>query len=255
MTILRTFLAATLATLVANATAHAQDAAVIRPGSREVNGSRVAARTDTFAVSGLLEGREVPMGSLELRTTLVTAAGAPAVSRVERMTLLGGMEVSVDSFTLAAATLAPLAYADRAGTDEASFVFDGLTVRGTRSEEGKREPVAVRLAAPVFLGNSMDVILSALPLAEGRAFRWERLREYDVRVDSVEVRVAGRETVRTVSGGSCGAWRVEVRSDGGTSVYWVEKETGELLRYEDEDQRFLILRHRACPAGDDAVRA
>lgn len=255
MTLLRALLAATLALAPANAALRAQDATVIRPGSREVDGSRVAARTDTFAVMVLRDGREIPMAYLELRTTLVTAAGAPAVSRAERMRMLDGMEVSVDSFALAAATLAPLSYFVRAGTEEASLAFEGLAVRGTRSEGGKREPVAVRLSAPVFLGNSMDMILSALPLAEGRAFRWERLREDDARVDSVEVRVAGRETVRTTSGGSCSAWRVETRSGGHAGVYWVEKETGELLQYADEDQRFVILRHRTCPAGDDAVRA
>ncbi|MFL5542937.1 MAG: hypothetical protein ACJ8J0_28420, partial [Longimicrobiaceae bacterium] len=202
MTIFRALLAATLATLAsADASACAQDATAIRPGSREVDGARVAARTDTFAVMALRGGREIPMAYLELRTTLGTAAGAPAVSRTERMTLLGGMGVSVDSFTLAAATLAPLSYGDQAETEEATLAFEGLTVRGTRSREGKSEPVEVRLAAPVFLGNSMDVVLSALPLAAGRAFRWERLREDEARVDSVEVRVAGRETVRTVSGG------------------------------------------------------
>jgi|GEM_PF-1869980 len=252
---LRLLLSATLAA-AAPLAARAQGGATdIRPGSPEVDGSRVVARTDTFAMMATRDGRERSAGYLELRTARATAAGVPAVLRVERMTSHVGDEFAVDSFALAAATLAPLSFGDRDGEQGGSLTFEGLAVRGERTAEGKTTPIAARLASPVFLGNAMDVVLSALPLAEGRVFRWQSLREQDAGVEPVEVRVDGSERVRTVTGGTCQAWRVEARSGDETSVYWVEKGTGELLQYRGGELRFLILRHRACPGGDEATRA
>ena len=253
MTRLLLLLAAALVALAPAATLAQQPATEIRPGSREIDASRVVPRADTFAVTALDGGAGWPAVWVELRTARIDAE-VPAVSRVERMKSLVGVELSVDSFTLVAATLAPLWFSGRSRDAAGSLAFDGLSVRGSRMSGGTFTPVEARLSAPVFLGNLIDVVLSTLPLAEGRAFRWPILREEDAGLDWVDARVTKRERVRTVQGGRCDAWRVETRAGGEPGVYWMERRTGEMLQYEGAGVRFRILSHRACLRGNTAAR-
>src|ERR1044071_9319455 len=80
----------------------AQDTPAVeeRPGSPLLNPSRIAARTDTFA---LRVEDEDPI-ELVIRTT---ALGDTALLRVERMNV-DGSELNVDSFAVRRSTLAPL---------------------------------------------------------------------------------------------------------------------------------------------------
>jgi hypothetical protein len=251
MTRLRILLAAAL--LAPSAAIAQQPATEIRPGSREIDGSRIVPRADTFAVTALDGENALPAVYLELRTARIDAE-VPAVSRVERMLSIVGVEISVDSFTVAAATLAPLWFSARGREAAGSLSFDGLAVRGSRMAGGSFTPLEARLSAPVFLGNSVDVILSTLPLAEGSAFRWPILREEDAGLDWVDARVTRHERVRTLQGGRCDAWRVETRSGGEPGVYWMERRTGEMLQYEGAGVRFRIVSHRACLRGNTAAR-
>jgi len=254
MTSLRILLAAALVAFAPAAAFAQQPASEIRPGSPEVYGSRVISRADTFSVLRLNDGSVLPAAYVELRTTRIDVAGVPAVSRVERVRSLAGGEISVDSFTLVAATLAPLSFSSRSRDADGSLVFEGLAVSGHRMAGGTMTPMEARLPAPVFLGNSIDVVLSSLPLAKGRAFRWQILREEDAGLDSVEARVTRSERVRTLRDRTCFAWRVETRSGGEPGVYWMERRTGELLQYEGGGVRLSILNHRSCPAGNTASR-
>lgn len=229
-------------------TVHAQPAIEIQPGSRELDVSRIAPRTDTMAVMGHVEGQEVQLSILVLRTAHADAAGGPVLSRVERMVALNGREVLADSFTVATATLAPLAYAWSDEGQKGSLRANGLRVRGSARATGPGSEVDLRLSAPSFFRNQADLLLAALPLAEGRAFGWRVLLEDEAREGRVEARVAGADRVRTMAGGTCDAWRVELRSPTGTSNYWVDRATGELLQYKDEHTTLRIVRHRVCPS-------
>jgi hypothetical protein len=254
MTSLRILLAAALVAFAPAAALAQQPVTEIRPGSPEIDGSRIVPRADTFAVMAVNARDALPTVYVELRTARIDVAGVPAVSRVERMRSLPGVELSVDSFTVAAGTLAPLSVSERSRSAQGSLAFEGLAVTGHRMSRGTMTPVEVRLSAPVFLGNSIDVVLSTLPLAEGRAYRWPILREEDAGLDSVDARVTRRERVRTVQGGTCLAWRVETRAGGEPGVYWMERRTGELIQYEGAGVRFRILSHRACLRGNTAAR-
>jgi hypothetical protein len=246
MTLRRRLFLALAASLVP-ASAVAQPAVEIQPGSRELDASRITPRTDTMALLQRVEGQEVQLAILVLRTARIDAAGGAVLSRAERMLAMNGDEVLSDSFTVAAATLAPLAYAYRNEGGSGTLRVDGLTVRGSAGR-GAAEAIDLRLTAPSFFRNEIDLLLAALPMAAGRAFAWRVLHEEEARADRVEARVAGTDRVQTMSGGSCDAWRVELRSTSGTSNYWIERGTGELIQYKDGGMTLRILRHRACPS-------
>ena len=251
---LRRLAALALATSIVPASAIAQPAVEIQPGSRELDVSRILPRTDTMAVLGRVEGQEVQLAMLVLRTARADVAGAPVLSRAERFIAMNGEEVMLDSFTVAAATLAPRAYEFRNEGERGSLRVDGVSVR--RSSTMAENQIDLRLSTPSFFRNAVDLVLAALPLAEGRAFSWHVLNEQEGRQGRVEARVAGPDRVQTMEGGACDAWRVDLRTAGGTSHYWIERRTGELVQYKDGDTRVRILRHRFCPsAAEGAARS
>jgi hypothetical protein len=247
---LRRRLLLVLAAAVVPASAVAQHAIEIQPGSRELDASRIAPRTDTMVVLQRVEGREVQLIRLEVRTARTDAGGGPVLVRTQRALDSNGNQVLSDSFTMAAATLAPLEYGWRYETGPGGIRVEGLSVRGVNTTGYAERVIDLRLSAPSFFRSQLDLLLTALPLAQGRAFGWRVLVEEEGRESRMEARVAGTDRVRTMSGGACDAWRVEVRFGLGASNYWIERGTGELLQYKEGPMTYRILRHRSCPSAE-----
>jgi len=227
---------------LAHRPARAQDTPVeVRAGSTVVNASRIAARTDTFAIGD-------DEGAAALLVIRTAALGDSALLRVERI-VAGTLEISVDSFAARTPSLAPL-YDDehrRESSRQLTFhpgrVLGKVTPRG-----GATRRVNAVLAPPAFYMNTSDLLLASLPLAEGRRFD-VRMWDPEKGPYLLRVRVARAETVPTLEGGRCDAWRVEASDLGGPSVYWMEKGTQSLLAYAADNVIIRVLRHRACPAG------
>lgn len=252
---LRSLLVLTLSIAIVPASAVAQRAVEIQPGSRELDVSRIVPRTDTMAVLQRVENQDVQLMTLVLSTARKIVDGVSVVVRVERALDSNGNPVLSDSFTVTAATLAPLGYGWRYETGPGGIRVDGLTVRGANTTGYAPRVIDLRLSGPAFFRNQLDMVLAALPLAQGRAFGWRALLEEEGRESRIDARVAGADRVRTMSGGMCDAWRVEVRSGIGMSNYWVDRRSGELLQYKEGPMTYRIVRHRSCPLpGDGTAR-
>lgn len=227
----------------------AQDTAAVevRAGSPLLDASRVAARTDTFAVA-LGHGGVV---QLVLHTA---ALGDTAFLRVER-TSFEDHDLDVDSFAVRTSTLAPLYVESRGVSTSTHLTFPTGRVEGTHTlKNGEEQTIAQPLDAPVLYSNSVDLVLASLPLEAGRSFRLVMWSLRDP-AEALDARVVRQETVPTVDGGQCDAWRVEVAQEDGTRVYWLEKRTHAFLGYSSEVMQIRIVHHGACPKEDSARRA
>lgn len=243
-----------LAASIVPASGVAQRAVEIQPGSRELDVSRIVPRTDTMAVLQRVEDQEVKLMTLEVRTARADIGGVPVVFRVQRAFASNGEVVLSDSFTVAASTLAPLRYTWRYESGPGGIWVEGLRVRGLNRAGYAENEIDLRLSGPSFFRSQLDLLLAALPLAQGRAFGWRALVEEEGRESRMEARVAGTDRVRTMSGDSCDAWRVEVRFGLGTNNYWIDRRTGELLQYKEGPMTYRILRHRSCLSADNPAR-
>lgn len=211
---MRTLIAAVLLACLAAPALGAQRSP-IRPGG-VLTGARVAAGTQAFDL--YLEGRTAgdPDGEYVLETRLAEVAGRPAVVRRETIRI-GGAVMQVDSFALHRATLAPLARSNGA-----------------------------------FLANSMDLLLGALPLADGYQAALA-VREDDGSVVTARVRVTGREAMRT-DRGAVRAWRVSVRGASSEGTYWVGEDTRTLVRFVAADRSMRIVLRQGAAGERDATR-
>lgn len=212
----------------------------VRPGSALVDGARITARADTFQVS--VDGVD------PLRMVVRTAAlGDTVLLRVERISI-GDTELGADSFAVRTATLAPLHAHGRGIMGNGRLTYSPGRVTAVYTPEGGEErTISERLGAPVFYVNSVDMVLGSLPLRAGRSF--ELATWTPEGLDGViSAHVVGLETVPTVRGGRCSAWRVETKGENGdTSVYWMAESTRSLLAFSAGGMEIRILHHSACP--------
>ncbi|HET6764606.1 MAG TPA: hypothetical protein VFH27_13070 [Longimicrobiaceae bacterium] len=208
--------------------ARVQSDAVV-PGSPVLRPAEVREGVDTVGMVMTVNGRSLPIGMLVVETRRVTApGGAPAVWRVETTTsrLVAS---TVDTFVVQMATLA--AVSNRTHEDRvAALDYAGGMVRGTIAEGGAVGRVEVPLPAPVFYDGAMDIVLGALPLADGYE---AHLPVYDDEAGAVAwrlVRVAGSDSLPG-EGGMADAWRVETSRGTTRSTYWMDKRTRRMLRW------------------------
>lgn len=227
--------------LAATATrASAQDAVDAAPGSGLVATGHFRERTETFEL--LREG--VRIATMRLSTRFAVVGGRPVVVRVESLAA-GERTMGTDSFALDRATLAPLSVS-RTGEGMQQASFDGLRVRREGRAGPKRTASTTVLDGPAFYGNSIDLVLGALPLRED--FR-ARLALYELEETGrawTTIRVAAAESVRTDDGGSCRAWRVEVEGGDHEGTYWIEEASRTLVAYQPGEEGFVIRRRDGC---------
>jgi hypothetical protein len=209
----RTLIVAVLLACLA-APAVAAQAAPIRPGG--LAGARVAAGTHRFDV--YLDDRAGgdPDAEYVLETRLPETDGRPMILRRESLRV-DRRVVQADSFALDRATLAPLA------------------------EPGGE-----------FLASSMDLVLGALPLADGYAATlavWDE----DEGAATARVRVIAREEVRT-DRGPLRAWRVSVRRTGSAGTYWMREDTRALAQFVAADRSMRMTLRQGAAGERDAER-
>lgn len=239
---------ATAATLLAVPAACQGAARQVGPGSAEVQAAQVRERVDTLDLLMVQGGGAQPTGMVVLRTAPAEAQGV--LLRVERVTDGDGNLVVLDSFTVDRATLAPRTVLARGGTGTRTLRWEAGRVRG-RGAEG--DSIDVAAGEPAFYANSVDMVLAALPLAEGYEAS-VRFSGGDVQNGWTPVRVEGSQEVATGDGGRCRAWRVEVGGSGHSGSYWIAADDRGLVRY-DGGGGVRILRRSGCGAAPPAARA
>jgi hypothetical protein len=199
---------------------------VVAPGAAEVR-PRVHEGTDTLQMVMEKDGVEIPVAQLVMETRVDGAApGGPVIRRVE-ITVSRMIPSTVDTFALAAATLAPVSQRTYE-TRTVALDYDSAGVHGSITEGGRTGRVDVRLPVRVWYDNAMDLLLGALPLADGYE---ASLPTYDDATGTAawrDLRVVGSEQVAGPSG-AVDAWRVETTSRGRTSTYFIDKSTGRML--------------------------
>lgn len=227
--------------LLCAAPAAAQD--VVRPGSAQVAGDSIPERMDEFEMYDLEDDTE-PFGEMRLRTRFTTIGGVEAIARKE-MVLVEGDLVQADSFALERRTLAPLHV--RIGGQEQTVWLDFGPGRVRKTIEGDwgADTTHVALDAPVFYAAAMDLLLGALPLAEGYTAQVALYEWVEDRRQTVRIRVEEAETLRLPGGGRARTWRVDVPEGGSAGTYWMDRESRTLVQYESMDG-MRIVRSRAA---------
>ena len=243
---LRGLSALPLLVLVSAMPCRGQAGAEVGPGSALVRTERLRERTDTFDV---LFGPARVRGAVNvLHTRFERDGGREVVVRVEEMRGSAGKVLSRDTFTVARRTLAPVSQHSTSGDGEHTLRFDGVRVRGTVREGGGETAVDAKTVAPAFYQNSMDLLLGALPLAEGFEAGIVVFRVETRASERVRARVAGVEAVRTGDGGVCRAWKIEVDEGERAATYWIDEATRTLLAWEPSRPGIRIVRRAGCPA-------
>lgn len=218
------------AVLLACAPAAAQHA-VLRPGSAEVAAGSIPAGTEMFEVSALTRGTWTPVAQMTLRTTRVTLDGRDAVVRTEQ-TWIHDELAQVDSFVLDPRTLAPVRVRSAGMESGRSMDFRDGGVRTIEDGDWGADTAEVDLPEPVFAAGLTDLMLAALPLAEGYS---ARLAVWDMEEGAAVVwaTVEGAEELAVPSGARVPVWRVRVADDATGGTYWLDRESRALVQYEN----------------------
>jgi hypothetical protein len=219
--------------------AAAQDA-VLRPGAAEVSTQAIIERVEEFDVYA--EGMASPVGRMTLRTRLATVEGTPAIVRMETVWMDDEI-VQVDSFALHGSTMAPLSMRSSTVETGVDLRFSPGAVRQVDDGDWGADTSHVPLPDPVFLGGSIDLLLSALPLAAGYT-AWLAVYDADDGLDTVGIEVKDAEEVALAGGRRVAAWRVEVSEGYLTSTYWMDRESRTLVQFESADGSLRIVRSR-----------
>ena len=189
----------------------------VRPGDSSLDASQIQPRADTLLVS-IVDGETVqPVGAVELATGRTDDG---RIWRSERMGIFGEEVAVVDSFAIDARTLAP--------------VYRGA---GTQLR---------RDVGDAFHANSIDLILSALPLAEGYAAELALESDALDASSKAHVRVLGQTSVRTLRGARCTAWEVEVNTGDTLGRYWIDALDGTLVQFAAPTEGMRLTRGRGC---------
>jgi hypothetical protein len=215
----------------------------VEPGSAHLEPARITAGTDSLALSiGDGPTRQV-VGRMLLETRTPSAAAPGAITRVERLAGAAGRPEVVDSFLVARSSLAPLSAApvEERRRQWLEFHPDRVLHLG---QDGRAFDVP--LPRPAFYGNSMDLLLRALPLRPGFRAVLPLYRPDAREVGDAEVEVEAEEEVGTADGGACWAWRVRVESEGYGGTYWIASGTHALVRYRSAADPVELLRLSGC---------
>jgi hypothetical protein len=230
----------TAAVLLACAAPAAAQNAVLRPGSGQVTGSSLRERVDPFDLYEA--GDEQPVGTMTLRTRFATVGGVEAVTRKET-TLVDGELVQSDSFALDRRTLAPLHARMENEVQTELLDFRPDEVRRVVDADWGADTSHIAVYAPVFYAGAMDLLLGALPLAEGFA---AELAVFDAEAGSAIVRVAveAAEELRVPGDRPARTWRVAVHPGTSAGTYWMDRESHALVQFESADGGVRIVRSR-----------
>lgn len=199
----------------------------VEPGSPLLDASRIQAGIETLVHVRPGNGGDSLTYMLLLDTRHAGAAGRETIIRAERVPVQTGSFV-LDSFAVVRRTLAPVF------TKGAQFAFTF-----NRTTGGK------------FYINSIDLVLRALPLADGFSAMLPTYDPVESRTFDRRVIVEGVEDVPTVDGGVCRAWRVHITGrDDDAQRFWISAASHALVRHQRDGASDYLVRMQGCAAPD-----
>ncbi len=174
-------------------------------------------------------GQEREVGTVTEQVALTTVGGQPALQYVQAVQspMLGA---GGDTVVLVRQTLAPLTHRSTDARRTMALDYAGARVTGRVTPAGgAATAVDAALPAPVFDGATVDLVLSALPLAAGYAVKLPVYLHEAGGLVWVTARVTGSEDVEA-GGAQVAAWRVECEIAKRQVTYWIAQEGREVLR-------------------------
>lgn len=211
------------------ATAQASGVTMITmaPGDARLQAARLAERTDTVELVRVRDTTRTLLSTVIRTWRRQIERGRAVWVYSQEYRRAGG--VTVDTSVVDAATLEPVRYAARIPGERHEVVFGRDSIHGrVIPDSGAPRPVRAAPGGAVFNAVADDLLLAALPLGEGRAYRYRAYNPPRAMV-STELRVAGSEWLR-VTGADVDTWVVEYRSAGAPTTIWVDKRSGHVLR-------------------------
>jgi dipeptidyl aminopeptidase/acylaminoacyl peptidase len=195
-----------------------------------ISTARIGPDTSTRRLVLVQGDQEREVGTLRTELRLADVDGRPAFVRIQALTspMLG---TGADTVVVERATLAPIRHRSVNMRRTMSLDFRADSILGSVTPAGgTAQTVAVRADTALFDSNAIDLILRALPLAEGYAVRYPvYLHESGGKV-WVTSRVMGSERIAGEGGGMVDAWIVESKIGPQTVRVWVAKDSREVLQ-------------------------
>jgi hypothetical protein len=210
------------------APASAAEAVEIRPGHAAIRGSAITPGTRTMRLVLVRNGVEQQIGTMTDQIVETTVGGKPAFRRVKTVTSPTPGVANSDTTVWLRDGFAPVSYRGGSATRTTVLDFAGATVTGTVTVAGTAQPVNLTADVPVFDSNVLDVLMRALPLAEG----------YAVKVPIYLHEAGGRTWITArvtdliqadVDGARRDVWVVRADPMNRPIVQWITRDTRELL--------------------------
>lgn len=222
---------AALVTLGAG-TALAQEPAVVVAGDSVVEGRRLARVLEEFDIVFVRDGVEQGGPRVVDELAMAELDGKPVLVRVQYVRR-GDAVLITDSSFMDPTTLAPIRHLSHAAHRVIALDFEGRAVTGTVTRPNE-EPEAVDWNAdvPLFDSSTIDLVLRALPLAAGRAWRVPSYIHESGGTVWTTLRVVGTERIDLASG-PVDTWKAEVDwGNDRVTTYWVDRTTRDLVWME-----------------------
>ena len=199
-------------------------------GDPQLSTARLGAEDYTRRLVIVQGGQEREVGVVRTTVTVTTANGQPALQVVQALTspMLGG---GADTILVHRGTLAPIRHRSVNARRTMSLDFRGDSIVGSITPAGgTAQAIAIRADTALFDSNAFDLIVRALPLAEGYAVRYPVYLHEEGGKVWVTTRVIGSERMPAAGGTTTDAWVVENKVGKRTVRYWIAKDSLHVLQ-------------------------
>ena len=203
-----------------------------------IDGRLLREGVDTFNIS--VAGDVFGRGTIA-RSRILTSHG-PQLLQVHSWRIAGGVRI-VDSLFSDAESLRSIREVRVVGDTVINVFFRGDSAHVATWPPA--DSIAMRslaLDAGVYSSAALDAIVPGLPLAENFE---AQLRFYYAPpsargIESISVKVAATDRVKDREGRESDAWVVLAETRSGGTVYWIDKSTRQVLKFDTKEGRALI---------------
>ncbi len=199
---------------------------VVAPGSPELRPSHLGTGRWHTAFGRVVDGKEVMNAGYLWDVRRIKEGGKDVILSLQFSTSANG---GYDSTFMDSRTLAPVAFRSRNPGDTTIVSFHGAhyTAKQKNVKSGEKSAEG-SLPQSAFDGTALDIVIGALPLADGYSAKLPMFMPN--RPDSIS-NIAW-ETVRVIGSTETqgrAAWKVEINSPHGIQTALVDKENGAML--------------------------
>ncbi|HKV51905.1 MAG TPA: hypothetical protein VJO52_11960 [Gemmatimonadaceae bacterium] len=202
-------------------------AQTVVPGSPLLRPGRIHPYTDSISLVLIpKDSAQRVAGTLVRRVEEARDGGVAVFRETQEYTLAAG-GTEVDTLDVVAATLEPMRIVQINATSGQDLRFHDGRLTGTAwSADSGRKTIDIPLGAPFFHRLMTESFIAAFPLAPDSTLRLPVSKTPDVAVRMAAYRVTGTTTLRTAAG----AVECLVVQESPTTVAWVSKADGRLVR-------------------------